>query len=100
MVLHVRYRNMKYDYVSSRMLDYLIGQKRINMLFRPSEKRWVDIELDLVLKEVTGTYDGIERRRLDIELYSIEYSVSQLPAYDKWPYVDPEYPKASLSRPE
>jgi len=26
--------------------------------------------------------------------YSIDYSVSQLPASDKWLYVDPEYPEA------
>ena len=26
--------------------------------------------------------------------YSIDYSTSQLPASDKWLYVDPEYPEA------
>jgi hypothetical protein len=62
MVLRVRYPNRKYDYVSSAAIDRLITQKQIGMFYRPSEKRWIDIEHGPLRKDANTGYDGIERR--------------------------------------
>jgi hypothetical protein len=62
MFLRVRYPNLTYDYVSAQMIDNLIAQKQIIMFYRPSERQWVDVELDPIRKGRTGRYDGIERR--------------------------------------
>jgi hypothetical protein len=62
MVLHVRYGNEKYDYVDSRAIHGLIRLRRVRMFYRPSEKRWIDVDLDPVRKASNIDYDGMERR--------------------------------------
>jgi hypothetical protein len=44
MLLRIQYQDNKYNYVSPETLDELIMSRRIRQFFRPSEKRWVDIE--------------------------------------------------------
>jgi hypothetical protein len=84
MTLRVQYLDGKYDYVDNRTLDLLIEQDLIRQFYRPSEKRWVDVETDPVrgkvrfyrleeqrwvnmnLTDAPATrkaYDGVERRR-------------------------------------
>jgi hypothetical protein len=62
MFLCVRYPNLTYDYVSAQMIDDLIAQKQIIMFYRPSQRRWVDVEWDSIRRESARRYDGIERR--------------------------------------
>jgi len=62
MFLHVQYRNEKYDWVKSRTIDELIRLKGIRMFYRFSERKWIDVERDLVGRAGSGTYAGIERR--------------------------------------
>jgi len=65
MYLHVQYGNEKYDWVKSRTIDELIRLKRIRMFYRFSERRWIDVERDLVRRARSSTYAGIERRTSD-----------------------------------
>ncbi len=83
MTLHVQYKSGTYDYVQNRTLDRLIEEDAILQFYRPSEKRWVDVETDPVrgkirlfsieqqrwvnisinsLKTPRPAYTGIERR--------------------------------------
>jgi hypothetical protein len=62
LILHVQYRNQKYDYVDRQKLDDLITQKGIKLFYRPSEKKWVDVDMDPVRGTGVGPYTGIERR--------------------------------------
>lgn len=63
MTLHIQYRNDKYDYVTSQTLDRLIGQKEIKKFYRPSEKKWVDVDVDRTRGVGGGFYTGAERRQ-------------------------------------
>jgi hypothetical protein len=71
MVLHVVYRNATYDYVNSRYLDELIEKSKVRAFFRPSERKWVNVDLEPI--RMIGIriyyngieYDGIERRNTD-----------------------------------
>ena len=65
MFLHVQYGNEKYDWVNSRTIDELIRLKRIRMFYRFSERRWINVERDLVRSAGSGTYAGIKRRTSD-----------------------------------
>ena len=64
MVLRVKFDNEKYDYVSSELIGDLIGKGQITMFYRPSEKRWVDIEIGPIRGETRIFYIGPERRTL------------------------------------
>ncbi len=63
MTVHVQYKNDKYDYVSSQVLDDLITQSEIRQFYRPSEKRWVSVGVDVVRGAAGSPYAGPERRR-------------------------------------
>ena len=63
MTLHIQYRNDKFDYVNSQMLDRLIGQKEIKKFYRPSEKKWVDVDVGPLRGMGGGSYTGRERRQ-------------------------------------
>jgi hypothetical protein len=62
MVLRVKFDDEKYDYVSSEMIDELIGRKQIAMFYRPSEKRWINIGVDPIRRQTGVFYIGPERR--------------------------------------
>ena len=62
MLIRVWFENGRYEYVNSMMIDALIRLRRIKMFYRPSEERWIDIDLDPVRKATNINYDGIERR--------------------------------------
>lgn len=64
MILRIQYKNGTYDYVSRRMLDDLIKQEEIKQFYRPQEKKWVNIQVDSIRREWSGSYAGVERRQL------------------------------------
>lgn len=63
MLLHIQYPDKKFDYINTTMLDHLIRNRTIQKFYRPSEARWVDIDLDPLRGEAVEYYDGMERRR-------------------------------------
>lgn len=67
MILRVQYPNQKHDYLSSRMIDNFIAQKQIMMFYRPSQKRWIDIERDTIRRASNVFYIGPERRSVGLE---------------------------------
>lgn len=66
--LRVIYRKKKYDfdYVPSGLLDFLIQDDEITHFYRPGEKKWIDVRMD-VIRGRGGRYEGPERRRIDIK---------------------------------
>jgi hypothetical protein len=73
MLLHIQYPDKRYDYISTAMLDRLIRNRIVKKFFRPSEDRWVDIDLDPVRGEaVEEHYDGMERRSSGLTLLQRE----------------------------
>ncbi len=66
--LRVVYRKRAYlfDYVSSQVLDGLILREEISHFYRPMDKEWVNVKLDLI-RGTGGKYDGPERRMLELE---------------------------------
>ena len=48
MTLHIQYSNGRYDYVDRRTLDRLIEENGVRHFYRPSERKWVDVESDPV----------------------------------------------------
>ncbi len=62
MVLRVKLQGNRYDYVNSQTIEDLIGQKRILMFYRPSEKKWIDIDHDPIRRKTGVFYIGPERR--------------------------------------
>jgi hypothetical protein len=62
MLLRIQYQDNKYNYVSPENLDELIMSRKIRQFFRPSEKRWVDIEEAARRGYPRGAYSGPERR--------------------------------------
>jgi hypothetical protein len=61
MLIHVQYKDSKYDYVDAARLDQIIATKPIMKFYRPSEGLWVDVEQAL-LRGAGGEYFGPERR--------------------------------------
>jgi hypothetical protein len=61
MLLQIQYQDSKYNYVNPETLDELIMSRKIRQFFRPSEKRWVDIE-EAASRGPLGAYSGPERR--------------------------------------
>ena len=62
MVLHVQYKDFKYDYVNTHNLDRLLADKSLHRFYRPSEKRMVNVYRDPV-RGVGGNYSGPDRRQ-------------------------------------
>jgi hypothetical protein len=62
MILHVQYRNDRYDYVDTHTLDMLLADVNIRKFFRPSEKRWVNVYHDSI-RGLGGHYSGPNRRQ-------------------------------------
>ncbi len=62
--LRVQYTNKRHDIVSATMLDQLISLEKITKFYRPSEKRWVTLEVGPIRKGL-HPYTGLERRRLN-----------------------------------
>jgi len=60
--IRVRYRNNREGLVDDVTLNELIIYKKIKQFYRPSEKRWVNIETDPV-RRAPRLYNGSERRR-------------------------------------
>jgi|WetSurMetagenome_2_1015567.scaffolds.fasta_scaffold715921_2 hypothetical protein len=48
MTLRIQYSDGKYDYVDSRTLDRLIDTNQVKFFYRPSEKKWIDVDTDAV----------------------------------------------------
>jgi hypothetical protein len=46
MRLQVQYQNGNHDYVDSWKLNELIDLGQVKQFYRPSENRWIDVELD------------------------------------------------------
>ncbi len=65
MMLYVKYRDMRYDFVNTQTLDRLLAQKSIRMFYRLSEKQWVDVDRDRI-RGSGGGYRGPNRRRSDM----------------------------------
>lgn len=63
MTLHIQYRNDKFDYVNGQMLDRLINEKEIKKFYRPSEKKWIDVDIGPLRGMGGGLYMGKERRQ-------------------------------------
>lgn len=61
MILHVQYKDLRYDYVTARILDELLAHRQLRLFFRPSEKRWVNVLTDPV-RGAGGEYAGPDRR--------------------------------------
>ncbi len=70
MTLHVQYRNGTYDYVHNRSLDRLIEENLIRQFYRPSEKRWIDVETDPVRGRILA-YKLDLQRWVNVSLSSI-----------------------------
>ena len=60
--IRVRYRNNREGLVDDVTLNELIIYKKIKQFYRPSEKRWVNIETDPV-RRAPCLYNGSERRK-------------------------------------
>jgi tetratricopeptide (TPR) repeat protein len=60
--IRVRYRNNREGLVDDVTLNELIVLKKIKQFYRPSEKRWVNIETDPV-RRAPRLYNGSDRRR-------------------------------------
>jgi hypothetical protein len=68
MTIQVQFRNGKYDYVDSWKLNELIDLGQVKQFYRPSENRWIDVELDPMRGKVKS-YRSRENRwvNLDVE---------------------------------
>jgi hypothetical protein len=88
MTLRVQYVNGKYDYVDNRTLDELIEQDLIRQFYRPSERRWIDIETDPVRGKVR--FYRLEEQRW------INVSMRNLPGMGK-AYAGPERRQCTMA---
>ena len=62
MILHVQYRDFKYDFVNARTLDKLLADKSLHRFRRPSEKGWVSVYRGPI-RGKGGNYSGPDRRQ-------------------------------------
>lgn len=67
MILYVRYKDEKSDYVNALFLDSLIRDKEISMFYRPSERQWIHVDSGRIRGEGSHHYDGVERRSRPLE---------------------------------
>ena len=61
MLIRVIYRDLRYDYVDTTMLDRLIESKGIRRFLRPFEDEWVEVSASPT-RGNGGIYTGPERR--------------------------------------
>ncbi len=61
-VIYTR-KQIPYDYVSSEVLDNLIMREEISHFYRPRERKWINVRVDLI-RGKGGQYEGPERRIL------------------------------------
>jgi hypothetical protein len=69
MILYVRYKDGKTDYVNPLLLDTLIHNEEISMFFRPSERQWIDVDSGRIRRGTKHGYHGMERRNLASRLF-------------------------------
>jgi hypothetical protein len=62
MILYVRYKNGRTDYVNAILIDSLIQDNKISMFYRPSEKQWVDVDTGRIRRREGSCYSGEDRR--------------------------------------
>ena len=62
MILHVQYKDSKYDFVNTRTLDRLLAGKSLRRFYGPSEKRMVNVYRDPI-RGMGGHYSGPDRRQ-------------------------------------
>jgi hypothetical protein len=67
MMLHVQYKNYRYDFVNTQTLNRLLAGKEILRYLRPSEKKWINADTDPV-RGSGGEYSGPERRQSSHDL--------------------------------
>ena len=70
MTLHVQYKNGKYDYVDNHTLDTLIDEDLILQFYRPSERKWIDVETDPVRGKIR-VYNFEEGRWVNVSIASV-----------------------------
>ena len=61
MLVRVMYRDLRYDYVDTAMLERLIESKDIRRFLRPIEDEWVELSASPT-RGNGGIYTGPERR--------------------------------------
>jgi hypothetical protein len=62
MILHVQYKDFKYDYVNTRVLDRLLADGSLIEFYRPPKKRMVNVYRDPI-RGMGGNYSGPDRRQ-------------------------------------
>jgi len=62
MLLHVQYKNDRFDYVQAVALDGLIASGQLKKLYRPRDKHWATVGVDAV-RGSGGSYAGTDRRQ-------------------------------------
>jgi hypothetical protein len=45
MIIEVQYRDGRHDHVDNLKLDELISLDQVRQFYRPSEQRWIDVEV-------------------------------------------------------
>jgi hypothetical protein len=63
MMMHIQYRDDRYDYVHSGEIGELISRRAVKQIYRPGERRWVSVDLGPVRGMGGNIYVGPERRR-------------------------------------
>jgi hypothetical protein len=67
MILYVRYKDGKSDYVNALFLDLLIRDEEITMFYRPSERQWIDVNSGRIRQEGSHHSGGVERRNRPLQ---------------------------------
>ncbi len=62
MIIHVQFKDFKYDFVNTRVLDKLLAGKSVLEFYRPSEKRMINVYRDPI-RGSGGFYSGLDRRQ-------------------------------------
>jgi len=63
MLLHVQYKDDRFDYVQTVALDGLIASGQLKKLYRPLDKHWATVGVDPV-RGSGGAYIGADRRKV------------------------------------
>ncbi len=61
--IEVEYQDGTHAFVDDYQLENLIRQSKIEMFYRPSEKKWAVIGVDPIRSGAAGPRNEIERRR-------------------------------------
>ncbi len=69
MTLHVKYSDGRYDYVDSRTLDMLIDSDKVALFYRPSEKKWINVDTDPVRGKIRF-YRFAEQKWVNLDISS------------------------------